>query len=187
MLIGFEFLNNGSTRTITSFQYQLEARYFEVRTTLARQFKMKSLMLSILLAIFYLTIVKDAETFEIRYKVCSSEELSKSVKQVCMRLAARDGNSDLSISPYGSLSVEFDGSEGVDLAPLSDSALLEILKLSRPYHRGRKYVMQQQVRHQPLYKRSADNSNSELSEYLKACCNQSCLIDPKHLDLYCPP
>lgn len=152
---------------------------------------MGPLIVSILLAaMFQPTVVHQATGFEIRYKVCTTEELRKSVEQVCIRLAARGENSNLAISPYGvPMSMDSQpqaGTDGMalDQATLTEADLLEILKFSRPYHRGRRVNMSPQpLRPKMIFKRGTETS--ELCEYLETCCNRSCVIDPKHLNLYC--
>lgn len=148
---------------------------------------MKPITVATLVAIIcYLAMIRSVkcEPFEIRYKVCTTEELRKSVEQVCIRLAARDGGSNVGVSPYGSI-VPGDGSEleSLDGVNLSDEALLDILKLSRPYLPRAKVGAMPRLPPIRLYKRSSDNC--EMCEYLDSCCNHSCVINPRHLDLYC--
>lgn len=121
---------------------------------------------------------QQVDSLELRYKVCTAEELRRSVEQVCMRLG-RDANSLLSLGPYGSIA------SGIDSGGLSsDAALLEILKMSRPYVPGRMRTQVKQLSQQ-LFKRSQESSGAQFCDYLDSCCNQSCVIDPEDLAPYC--
>lgn len=117
---------------------------------------------------------------ELKYKVCTAEELRRSIEQFCMRLG-RDGGSLLSLGPYGSVSTKV-----VDVN--SEGALLEVLRLSKPYARqraGRMVGGKPRKLSQQLFKRDQDSFGTELCNYLDSCCNQSCVIDPEDLAPYC--
>ena len=152
-------------------------------------FKMKFLVLACVVLIS-IVLNRQVESLELRYKVCTVEDLRRSVEQVCMRLG-RDTNSLLSLGPYGSIASSLDND-----APLqvSEESLIEILKASKLYGSTRLRQGQQSrlpiklasMQHnRKLFKRAQDSSTLQLCDYLDSCCNQSCVIDPEDLAPHC--
>lgn len=83
----------------------------------------KTLVYIVLVLGIYLDSVN---SLELKYKVCTAEELRNYVELVCMRMG-RSSNTLLSLSPYGTIDV-LDGSV----------AMLDILKASHQSARNRK-------------------------------------------------
>lgn len=114
----------------------------------------------------------EAKPLELRYQVCTVEELRRYLEQFCMRLG-RDTNSFLSMSPYGSMSA-LEGSPG------QDSVLIDILRASRPLH-GHSGSRQWLSKRQHHVKRDQEAASPTLCDYLVSCCKESCVIDPEDL------
>jgi len=152
------------------------------------------------LALFCATLVlaslccERARGQELRYKVCTAEELRRLVEQFCMRLG-RESNV-LSLSPYGSVGLEAGGGGGGS-GEQSDLALVEILRASRRLASGRSGARsgrqeQPQLRPQPqsqhLFKRDHKSTSGRAAvvcDYLESCCQESCVISAEDLGPFC--
>lgn len=135
-------------------------------------------MLRILAIVLVLSLSnRYVQSLELRYKVCTAEELRRSVEQFCMRLG-RSTNSALSLSPYGSISaIEVAGGRSDQTL---DETLIEIIKASRI-----KSSRVRSLRAQRLVKRDQESKSMELCDYLSSCCNESCVINPMDLIPHC--
>ena len=135
---------------------------------------MMRLILFALLVVLSITN-QQSESLELRYKVCTVEELRHCLQQFCMRLGEREGtNSVQMLSPFGSVSnsqeVNYEVS-AIDFQAHVD----EILKASRP--------LSSRIRTHSVYMKrelSGDRAPS-----VDSCCQESCVIDPEDLASHC--
>lgn len=133
-----------------------------------------SLVIILLLVLDQGRVAVQAGPLGLRYKVCTVEELRRSVEQICIRYE-RDSDSSLSLTPYGSVS----NMRNVEEA--NSEVLLEILKASVPYSQSR--LRSRPQKH--LFKRDEDSQNERLCDYLDSCCHESCVISPEDLAPHC--
>jgi hypothetical protein len=128
--------------------------------------------------------VESTKPKEIRYKVCSAEELRQEIEHTCMRFASRDGNSNLSLNPYGS-SLSSSQLKNEDWIKPSDADLIKFIQVSQT--RGRRQLANPRrlVSRKQLFKRSLSPSIEELCDYIDSCCNRSCSINVEDLAPFC--
>lgn len=127
----------------------------------------------LLVVLFGLFVPGRSSQDMLRYKVCTAEELRRSVDQFCIRIAERQTGVGDSM-PYGA-PASLDISSELE----SHTELVEVIKASRSYARFR--ARQQDIHH----KRDFEVQGSRLCDYLNYCCNESCVISTKELAPYC--
>lgn len=124
------------------------------------------------------SITRGVDSLELKYKVCTAEELRQSVEEFCMGHGTRDTNSFLSLSPYGSINAM--GTPNYEL----NGPLLDILKASRSLSSMRGLYAKQHPRQ--LFKRTQDSSDEPpLCDYIDSCCVEGCVINQEDLLPHC--
>lgn len=144
----------------------------------------KRIQITYLLALIILNIAI-ATPLEMRYKVCTPEDMRQQLATFCMRMSVRGMNSFLSLNSFGSIATSEGDNSGSFLG--SDSSLVGVLKESRSLN-PRGWTPVGRFRQQQVRKRTQeDDSKEELLSLIEKCCQDSCSIDAGRLLTACSP
>lgn len=142
------------------------------------------MMIQVKIAFVFVTLaslfVIESSQFEMRYQVCTAEEMRQYMADFCMRMSARDTSSLLSVNPFGSIGNVDSESEQTEGA---DSRLIHVLRASTPITKYRRLLAE--TRTLRLHKRSLDEPKGDLLQFLGRCCSETCLINAEQLLASC--
>lgn len=111
----------------------------------------------LVLCVILVNLALVVSSFELR--VCSAEDLRKSIEEVCIRFSRNKG-SDINLNPYGSM------------VPAEDP-IIESARSKRNYHSQKR---------QRLFKRHRERVTRD---YVDTCCSRGCEIDTEDITSIC--